>query len=585
MQDTWKLNTLYQSEKDPQIQKDIDKGILLAKKFVEKWKKDKEYTKNPEILKNALDDYEQLERNSTYIKPYLYFRLRAHLDQTNPAIKAENNKLDDISTKLGNEMQFFDLNISKIPKNKQSQFLNYKGLEPYKHYLEHSFRGSQYLLSDKEEKVFNLTSKTSYGNWVDMMNELLDKQELTVVDEKNKRQKIHYNDTAKYINSSIKKVRDYSANEYNKINEKYMEIAEFEINSILEKRKVSEEYRKIPRPDTLRHISDDIETEIVDTLINAVTKNFDISQSYYQKKAQLLGQKHLAYYERTVPAGKISKQYTFDEAIDLVKDTFNGIDPQFGDIVSTFEALGQYDVYPKKGKSGGAFCLSWGRDFYPYILLNFANRLEDVLTIAHESGHGIHDELSKKQNALNDGTPISLAEVASTFFEDFVLNRLLKDTKDKTEKEALLEKSLNDNVSTIFRQVAFYNFEKDLHKDFNEKGFLPKEYISELFCKHMKAYMGEAVLEDDSMRTGWIYISHFRRPFYVYSYASGLLISKALQEMVREDKKNIKYVKTFLESGSSKSPKELFLSMGIDITKETFWEKGIDNVRKELNNL
>lgn len=586
MDTTWNLSNLYKSETDPQIQKDIELSTLNIANFVKKWKANKEYTKNPKVLKNALDDYERLY-NTTGIcdKPSYYFTLRNNLDQTDSNIKARLNQIDEISTKLENDIQFFDLKISKISKQRQKDFLNYEGLKPYKHYLEHSFKVAKYTLSDKEEKVFNIKGKTSYSNWVDMVSELLDKQKLEVLDDNLKKISIDYNETSKYLNSQNKEVRDYAAKEFNKINSKYSEIAEFEINSILENKKRSDEYRKVPRPDLIRHMADDIDSEVVDTLVDTVTKHFDISKRYYKRKAELMGVEKLGYHERNVPLSGMDKEYTYEQAMNLVERTFKSLDPLFENIIKQYSKAGQYDVFPHKGKSGGAFCISVNRNLPTFILLNHKNQLNDVLTIAHESGHGIHAELSNKQNALNSGHPISLAEVASTFFEDFVLEEILKDTEDAQIKQGILDMKLSGDISAIFRQVAFYNFEKELHQDFNEKGFLTKEYISDLFCKHMKAYLGDSVIEDDSMRNGWIYVSHFRRFFYVYSYASGLLISKSLQEMVKNNHSDIANVKQFMESGSTLSPKELFGNMGIDITKEEFWIKGIKGIETLLNKL
>jgi oligoendopeptidase F len=327
-----------------------------------------------------------------------------------------------------------------------------------------------------------------------------------------------------------------------------------------------------------------MDTEVVDALVRVVTENFDISRKYYTLKAKLLGQKQLGYHERNVPIGKLNNAYDFDTSIKLVEDTFKDIDPLFASIVKNFLENGQYDVYPKEGKSDGAYCIGFGNQFPTFLLLNHSDRLKDVLTIAHESGHGIHTELSKKQTSLNSGYPTSLAEVASTFFEDFVLMRILKDL-NKEEALSLMHMKLNGDISTIFRQVAFYNFEKELHNDFREKGFLSKEYISDLFCKHMKAYLGDAVAEDDNMRNGWIYVSHFRTFFYVYSYASGLLISKSLQASVKENHKFVENVKKFLESGSTKSPKVLFGEMGIDLTNEGFWKKGIQEINELLEKI
>jgi len=582
----WNLKTLYKSEKDPQIQKDITLSQKANTSFVTKWSKNKKYLQDPKVLLQAIQEYEKLEETYGQCqKPLYYLSLRSYLNQTDPVIKGMLNKISDTATKMGNDIQFFELNISKIPKEKQKAFLNYKGLKNYKHHIERLFLVGKYLLSDNEEKIFNLMSKTSHSNWRDMLSELLDKQKFTVVDEKNKKHEITYNEITKYLNSTNKKVRDYASVEFNKVNSRYAEIAEFEINSILEAKKVSDDYRKIPRPDLTRHIADDIDSDIVDTLVKTVTDNFNISKKYYAKKAKLLGLKKLGYHERNIPLKGVDVKYTYEDGMQLVKDTFSSLDTQFGEILDGFLKDEIYDVYPKESKSGGAFCISVSKSLPTYVLLNHTDKLNDVLTIAHESGHAIHSILSQKQSELNSGHPTSLAEVASTFFEDFVLEKILERTDDKDVLLGILDNKLNGDISSIFRQIAFYNFEKELHSTHREKGFVPKEEISQIFCKHMKAYLGDTVEEDESMRNGWIYVSHFRRFFYVYSYASGLLISKALQEMVKQDPKNISFVKAFLESGGSKSAKVLFKEMGIDISKEEIWKKGINEVKYLLDKL
>ncbi|HQI92677.1 MAG TPA: hypothetical protein PLE98_01565, partial [Candidatus Dojkabacteria bacterium] len=379
----WNLKTLYKSEKDPQIQKDI----LLSKKanasFVTKWSKNKKYLQDPKVLLQAIQEYEKLEETYGQCqKPLYYLSLRSYLNQKDSVIKGMLNKLSETATKMANNIQFFELNISKIPKEKQKEFLNYKGLNNYKHYLEKLFLVGKYLLSDNEEKIFNLMSKTSHSNWTDMVEELLNKQKFTVKDEDGKNKEISYNEVSRYLNSTNKKVRDYASNEFNKINSKYAEIAEFEINSILEAKKVSDDYRKIPRPDLTRHIADDIDSETVDTLVKVVTDNFNISQQYYKKKAKLLGLQKLGYHERNIPLKGIDIPYPYKKGMALVKETFSSLDSKFEEILNSFEKENIYDVYPKESKSGGAFCISVGRSLPTYILLNYTDRLNDVLTIA-----------------------------------------------------------------------------------------------------------------------------------------------------------------------------------------------------------
>lgn len=582
MKTTWDLELLYKSPQDPKIKDDIEESKKLVSSFCKKWRNDEKYFKEPKVLKRALDNYENLHhRNAFCDKPLYYLGLKNALNQTDVEIKGKLNKVRDIAVKLSNDVQFFELKISKIDSKLYNIFIDSPYLKNYKHYLEQLFLSSKYLLSEKEENVFSLTSKTSFSNWANMLEELLSKQELKVVDEKGDYKKIPYNEVYKYLDSKNKKVRDYAAREFNRINERYSEIAEFEINSILESKKISDEYRGLGRPDLARHISDDIDSKVVDTLLEVVTNNFDISRKFYKLKAKLLGLKTSGYHERNVPLGEIDFDYSYKDSIELVTTTFENIDSLFADTVKNFLESGQYDVFPKAKKTGGAFCTSSGKSLPTYILLNHKDKLNDVLTIAHETGHGIHSEMSKVQNSLNCGYPTSLAEVASTFFEDFVLEEILKEANEELRFTILAQK-LNSDISSIFRQVAFYNFEKELHKEFRKKGYLSKEYISELFTKHMSAYLGDTVKKDDGMKNGWIYWSHLRMFFYVYSYASGLLISKGLQSLVKEDKKNVKLVKEFLRSGSTKSPRELFEGMGIDITKKDIWMKGIESIKSDL---
>ena len=246
--ENWNLQLLYKNINDKQIEKDIQKSKELIKEFVNKWKTNKEYLKNPQVLSLALKDYEKLmEDNGICKKPAYYIALSRSLNQEDSLLKSKENLLYTTCVQLENSIQFFILNISKLPKNKQATFLNSKYLTKYKHFLQSCFNEAKYILSDKEERVFNLKSKTSYSNWVDMTSQLLSKQMINVIDEKGKKKKVTYNEVSKYINSNDKEARDFAAENFYKVNSRYLEIAEFEINSILEDKRNSDEYRNINR--------------------------------------------------------------------------------------------------------------------------------------------------------------------------------------------------------------------------------------------------------------------------------------------------------------------------------------------------
>jgi oligoendopeptidase F len=359
-------------------------------------------------------------------------------------------------------------------------------------------------------------------------------------------------------------------------------IAEAEMNAILENKRISDDLRGYQTADQGRLMGDDMPAEAVTAMLQAVSEAHTIAQDFYKLRAKLMGVTQLAYHERNVPYGALPMSYPYPEAAALVYETFTDLDPEFGEIFKGFVEKGRVDVFPKKGKSGGAFCATDTLSTPTYILLNHTNKLHDVLTLAHESGHGLNNEFMRaKRNALSFGTTLATAEVASTFMEDFVLERLAKNATDE-ERLSLYVMKLGDDVSTIFRQAAFYTFEQELHQSFRTEGYLSQAAIGSLFKKHMEAYMGPAVAQSPGAENWWVYVSHFRRFFYVYSYASGLLISKAMQRAVKKDKAFVEKVKVFLSAGLSEAPVETFKKMGIDILNPGFWQEGLAETKALL---
>lgn len=580
---TWNFKQLFDGDDDPNME---EKRKIVQQKsyeFINKWKDRKDYLKDPAALKQALDEYEhwRAKYGADGDEGY-YFRLRTAQDQNDPKLKAKFNIIEDFGKKIENDIRFFSMRIAKIPGKDRKRFLAYEGLKEYRHYLERLFAESKFLLSEPEEKIMNLKSSTSYLNWVKMTSSFLAKEERIVLTEDGKRERKAFSDIASLMNGKNKKVRDSAAGAFNDILKKHVDVAEAEINSVLANKKTDDDIRRVPRPDMTRHISDDIDTGIVDSLIKAVSRRFDISADYYSLKTRLLKVTKLQYHERNVEYGAVTKKYPYKESLNIVEKVLKNLDVEFFEILRSFIGNGQFDVFPGKGKVSGAFCSHNLISQPTYILLNHTDRLNDVLTLAHELGHGINNELMrKKRNTLNFGTPTSTAEVASTFMEDFVLQEILKRADDELRLSIMMMK-LNDDVSTIFRQVACYLFEQELHQQFRQKGYLSKTEIGSLFQKHMKAYMGGSVEQSPGSENWWVYWSHIGSFFYVYSYASGLLISKSLQNSVKQNPQFIGKVKEFLSAGLSDSPKSIFRKLGIDIADEQLWDKGLDEVESML---
>ncbi|OGC45153.1 hypothetical protein A2V49_02440 [candidate division WWE3 bacterium RBG_19FT_COMBO_34_6] len=577
----WDLNKLYKDDSDPNIAKDQDIIYRKSYEFINKWKDRTDYLIDAKILKNALDEYEYWAKEYGLSgKIGYYFSLKISLDQANPRYKAMTNKLHEFEVKILNDIQFFHLNLAKISPDKQEEFLNELVLENYRHFLFKIFEQAKYLLSEKEERIMNEKEKVASGNWIRLISELISKQQKITLSEDGNKKKHSFAILLTLISNKNKKIRSDAAKAVENILEKYLEIAEAEINSILENKKINDNIRGFKRADQARLMADDIDSNVVDNLVSAVSENFNLSKDYYDFKAKLLGQESLEYYERSADCFEETRKFSYEETVELVSDALRNIDNRMFDIFNDFVKGGHFDVFPQKNKMEGAFCAHSRLKDPTYILLNHTGKFEDVLTLAHEVGHGINNELIKqKQNELNFGTPTSTAEVASTLVEDLVMEKILEKADEK-EKLNLIMKKLDMDITTIFRQTAFYNFEKELHSEFAQKGFLECKYIGELFSNHMNSYMGSA---SKGCENWWIYVSHFRDFFYVYSYVSGLLISRSMQTKLLLNADFIDNINDFLSAGLSDSPDNLFNKMSIDISKKDFWYAGLKTTQELFN--
>ena len=586
MSNNWDLGLIFESENDPKIVSTRQEVEEVAKAFIKKWKEREDYLSEPSVLLEALDEYEKWQSEYGYYDAEVfYFSLKTSLNQLDTDLKAKYNQILEKAKKLINESQFFSLLVAKIKAGDQAKFLEYPGLAKYKHYLESLFKSAKHQLSEAEEKIMLLKGATSHSNWTKMVSSFISKEEKKVLLPDGTRKIKSFAEIMALLSSKDKPVRDEAGKAVNQILAKHVDVAEHEINSILANKKVDDELRNFAKAESARLLADDIEEEIVGMMVKSVSERFDIPARWYQLKAKLLGLPRLAYYERLAEYGQMKDDYSYDEAALMVSKVFNELDPEIGGIFDSFEKNEQIDVYPTKGKSDGAYCAAASPSLPTFILMNFTGRFNDICTLAHEAGHGVNDELMKKaQNALTFDSPLSTAEVASTFMEDFVLESVAKKADEET-RLAILVKKMDDDVSTIFRQVAGFLFEKELHQKFREKGYLSKKEIGVIFQKNMVAYMGDGVEKTKGSENWWVYWSHFRRFFYVYSYASGLLISKSLQGAVKADSSFIQKVKGFLSAGSSDSPKNIFGKMNIDIEDKEFWNRGIGETEKLLEEI
>ena len=573
----WDLTRIYKGDPKREAAKDCAALQKLYLNFAKKYRKDKRHLKYPKALAKAIGEYENLAKNPAGERPGAYFSHRIALNAQDNEANAEIAKLSDLYANLANEVEFFMLEIGKISKDLQQKFLKSKELTPFKYFLKKLFENAKYDLSEAEEKIMNLKSAPAQGMWVSGFNKLLSKQTVNF-----EGKDIPMAEALAKIPTLETSRRHTLHDEAMKVLERISDFSESEINAVVTDKKINDKLRgfKTPYEATVKGYENDLKT--IKDLTETVTKNFSVAHKFYKIKAQMLGERKLSYADRAAKVGKTEIQISFEEAKNKVIKAFGKADPDFGNFAQEMFVKGLVDVFPKKGKHGGAFCSS-GSGVPTYILLNHISDFRSMTTWAHEMGHGIHAKYSKKQRPLYEGHTIATAEVASTFFENLVFEEALPNLPAK-EKMLLLHDKISDDISTIFRQIACFNFENELHLTVRKEGFLPKEKIAELMNKHMQNYMGPAF--ELMPRDGYFFVnwSHIRNFFYVYSYAFGQLISDALYERYKKDKTKIKDVIQFLSSGSSDSPENIFKKIGVNPDKKLF-ETGLNRIKADIAEL
>jgi len=573
----WDLKLFYKSHTDEAIEADLKKCENLNDIFANKYS-GVDFTKDESTLATALGDYEKLLGDSSGSRAIMYFYYAKDLNALDKKAEAEINRMTGRLTNASNKIIFFELKLAKIPETLQKKFLSSEKLTHFKYFLENVFKLSKYNLSEAEEKIMSLKSQTSRQMWMAGQDKILSKQTILW-----KGKELPIAEAMSIVPSLPTRDRHALHKLVMNILKSISDFAEAEVNAVYIDKKINDELRGFKNPYDATLLSHETDEVMVKTLVDTVTKGFKISHRFYKLKARLLKQEKLTYADRSAGIGKTDKKIIFEEGLEIVSKAFEAMDHDFKDVFHDMLSNGQIDVYPKKGKAGGAYC-SANVDTPTLVLLNNVPEMRSVMTLAHEMGHAIHFEYSKDQKPMYQGVSTAVAEVASTFFEQVVFNELFK-TLSKNEQIIALHNKINDDISTIFRQIACFNFENELHKEIRAKGFLSKEEIGKTLNKHMKAYLGpimEMTDEDGYFFVNW---SHIRNFFYVYSYSFGCLVSKALYSKYQKDASYLHKIKTFLSAGCSKSPRDIFEEIDINVSDPKFWEEGLKVIEDDIKTL
>ena len=359
-------------------------------------------------------------------------------------------------------------------------------------------------------------------------------------------------------------------------------------NTLAKEKDIEDQWRKMPTPQTGRHLSNDVEPEVVEALRNAVVKAYPkLSHRYYELKRKWLGLDVMQVWDRNAPLPmEDTSTVNWDAARDLVLDAYSDFSPEMAQIAKPFFDKGWIDAGVKPGKAPGAFAHPTVTDVHPYVMLNYLGKPRDVMTLAHELGHGVHQVLAAGQGELLASTPLTLAETASVFGEMLTFRKLLEGAKTKDQRKVLLANKVEDMINTVVRQIAFYDFECKLHKA-RAQGELTPDDINALWMSVQGESLGPAFEFMDGYETFWAYIPHFvHSPFYVYAYAFGDGLVNALYAVYEEGDAGFeeKYFE-MLRAGGSKHHKELLAPFGLDASDPKFWDKGLSMISGMIDEL
>ena len=432
-----------------------------------------------------------------------------------------------------------------------------------------------HLLSEPEEKLLTEKSVTGRSAWGRLFSE-----HVSAIEVEGEALDV----ALSKLLSADRELRRATAEDVTKALEPGLRTRAFIYNTLLHDKAVDDRLRNYPTWLTSRNLSNEVSDESVQALVDAVKARYDIPQRWYRLKAQMLGLDKLADYDRSAAVTTADERFGWEESRDLVLDSFGSFSPEMESLARRFFDERWIDAPVRPGKRGGAFCASAVPSVHPYVMLNFTFKRRDVLTLAHELGHGLHFALAAKQGVLQQGTPLTVAETASVFGETIVFNRLLEQTTDPESRLSLLAEAIEGAIATVFRQTAMNQFEDAVHTARRTEGELSVDRFAQAWAQTQGDLFGDAVEMTDGYRSWWSYIPHFiGTPGYVYAYAYGQLLALSVYGRYLEE--GAPFVPRYLEmlgAGGSMLPEDLGKIVGIDLTDPGFWSAGLELVEGQL---
>ena len=566
----WDLGDLYAGPSDPRIQADLKSALAMAKAFAAL--KGKITGLDAAGLAGAIADYEALGEISGRIGSYAGLAFAAQA--SDPAIAKFYGDVQERLSEIGTETLFFELELSQIPDEAlEAAFAADAGLARYRPWLEtvRAFRPHQ--LAEDMERLLYEKDLTGSGAWGRLFEETVAGLRHTVRGEE-----MTGPQALNLLSSPDAALRRDAAAALSATFGANVRTFAFILNTLAKDKEIDDRWRAYPEATSFRHLMNQVEPEVVEALRRSVVEAFPrLSHRYYALKARWMGAAKLNDWDRNAPLPRAADTAIgWSEARRIVLGASGGFAPRMAEIADRFFQKNWIDAEPRPGKSGGAFSHGTVPSVHPYILMNYLGKPRDVMTLAHELGHGVHQSLAAQQGLLLAATPLTLAETASVFGEMLTFRALLAAAPTPRERAILLAGKVEDMLNTVVRQIAFYEFELRFHAK-RRQGEVTVEEIGAIWLTVQKESLGPAFDFSDGYANWWCYIPHFvRSPFYVYAYAFGDCLVNSLYALYEESHPDFvaKYF-AMLEAGGSKRHKALLAPFGLDASDPAFWSRGV----------
>ncbi|MBS1708421.1 MAG: M3 family oligoendopeptidase [Armatimonadetes bacterium] len=569
----WDLSALFDSVSDPRVQASWEDAHRRADAFVEKYR-GKVAELDAQGLAAAIREEEQIQNEAA--KPIIFAHLLFAADTSDPAIGSFLQEQTEKSSSLRVKMMFFDLELQKIEPGVMDTLKADPALATYLHHLDVVRAYTPHMLSEAEEVLLEECANVGSRAWVRLHDEVTANHEYTYVDPSTgAKETLTEQEVLERLRHADRAVRVAAADAFSSGLGTMQRVITYVYNTLLADKKLEDRLRKFEAAEDSRHMSNELDRPTVDIVMRLCRERSDLVERYYKVKRDILGLPELTHVDRYAPLFDTKQQVPWERAREMVVDAFGTFHPDMAARADEFFAKSWIEAEPRAGKTGGAFCSYLTPDLHPVILMTYLGSLDNVETLAHELGHGVHASLSRDQTPFNYHGTLPLAELASIFGEMIVFEKLTGQA-DSRDKLALYAGKIEGIFASVHRQAAMFRFEQRCHAKRRADGELTSEEFGAIWQEEIQSMFGAGVTLGEQHRDWWMYVGHFfHTPFYVYAYSFGELLTLSVYELAKNGGPEFatKYLEV-LKLGGSRTPHELMGVLGVDLRSEEFWQGG-----------